>query len=219
MTERLMFVVFGVLIGVISGITLMSLAVISPSLVDKKTLGDVSNVVVAVGAVFTLAFSLWQHQQTLNREKIQSKPKMRLVGAPISMVATLQAAMHAVQVEFQFLNDSKNAAAKLRFRIFMGPRSNPELLVPCRDEVMANPIFGGQGFHWVLKGEFPKSIDPKDIEAFVYLRLDFMDSDADGELLFSEYFLKLNHAEAAIANAMKREVEPFESKIGQLLRA
>lgn len=75
-----MLVVFGVLIGVISGITLMSLAVISPSLVDKKTLGDVSNVVIAVGAVFTLAFSLWQHQQTLNREKIQSRPKMRLIG-------------------------------------------------------------------------------------------------------------------------------------------
>lgn len=219
MAERLMLVVFGVLIGVIGGITLMSLVVISPSLVDKKTLGDVSNVVVAVGAVFTLAFSLWQHQQTLNREKIQSKPKMRLVGAPISKVVDIHAAMHAVQVEFQFLNDGKNAAANLRFRTFMGLKSNPELLVSCRDEVMANPLFGGQGFHWVLKGEFAKSIDPKDNEAFVYVRLDFLDSDEDGESLFTEYFLKLNHAEAAIANAMKREVEPFESKIGQLLRS
>ena len=104
--------------------------------------GDVSNVVIAVGAVFTLAFSLWQHQQTLNREKIQSKPKMRLVGAPISKVADFRAAMHAVQVEFQFLNGGKNAAANLRFRIFMGLKSNPELLVSCRDEVMAMRVLG-----------------------------------------------------------------------------
>lgn len=219
MTERLVLIVFGVLIGIVCGITLMSLAVVSPSLVDKKSLGDVSNLVIAVGAVFTLGFSLWQHQQTLDREKNQSKPKMRLVGAPISKGVPAVADMHSMEVQFQFLNDGRNAASNLRFRIFMGLRSHPELLVSCKDEVIANPIFGGQGFHWVLKGDFAKSIDPKDNEAFVYLRLDYLDSDEDGESLFAEYFLKLNHSDAAMANAMKREVDPFKTKISELLRA
>lgn len=219
MTERLVLIVFGALIGIVCGITLMSLAVVSPSLIDKKSLGDVSNLVIAVGAVFTLGFSLWQHQQTLDRERNQSKPKMRLVGAPISRGVSAKADMHSIEVQFQFLNDGKNLGSNLRFRIFMGPRSQPELLVSCKDEVMANPIFGGQGFHWFLKADFSKSIDPKDNEAFVYLRLDYWDTDGDGESLFSEYFLKINHSDAATANAMKREVDPFKTKISELLRA
>ena len=75
---------------------------------------------------------------------------------------------------------------------------------------MANPLFGGQGFHWVLKASLPKSLDPRGNEEFIHVRLDYRDSDADGELLLSDYFLKINIAEAAAANASKAEVQPFK---------
>ena len=82
---------------------------------------------------------------------------------------------------------------------------------------MANPLFGGQGFHWVLKASLPKSLDPRGNEEFIHVRLDYRDSDADGELLLSDYFLKINIAEAAAANASKAEVQPFKSKIAAML--
>ena len=218
MAERVVLILFGVLLGVVCGITLMSLVVVSTSLNNQKSLGDVSNLVIAVGALFTLGFSLWQHQQTLNRERSQSQPRLRLVGAPINKSIPARADMEHVEVEFQFINDSKNPASNLHFRIFMGPISQPDLLVVCKDEIMANPTFGGQGFHWVLKGGFAKSISPKENEVFVYLRLDYLDTNEDGESLVSEYFLKINHSEAAIANATKQDVAPFKAKIAQLLR-
>jgi len=82
---------------------------------------------------------------------------------------------------------------------------------------MANPLFGGQGFHWDLKAWLPKSLDPRVNEQFIHVRLDYRDSDAGGESLLSEYFLKINIAEAAAANASKAEVQSFKSKIATML--
>lgn len=217
MAGRILSVFFGVLCGVIVAMALISF-VIAPNLItDPKSLGDISNFVMAVGAVFTLGFTLWQHQQTLDRDQKNAQPRMRLIGAPLHQVASADDAMLGTVLEFQFLNDSKNPASNLRIRIIIGPLGNPELMAVVKDETMANPVFGGQGFHWVLKADFAKSISPKDNEYFVYARLNYQDTDEDGELLSAEYFLKINHSEDAIANATKREVEPYKSKIRQLL--
>ncbi len=213
MAAKVALIVFGLFIGVILGITGMSLIVVSPFFTEAKALSDISNLVVAIGAVFTLGFTLWQHQQQLDRDRKQALPRVRLMGAPIHKTHAPDPSMASVEIEFQFLNENKNPAADLRFRIFSCPIDHPELMVVCKDDTMANSLFGGQGFHWVLKASFAKSIDARGNEAFVYLRLDYRDSDADGELLLSEYFLKVNHAEAAVANASKVEVEPFKGKI------
>ena len=76
-------------------------------------------------------------------------------------------------------------------------------MVIFKDETMANPLFGGQGFHWILRTSLPKSLDPRRNEEFIHVRLDYRDSDADGDLLLSECFLKINIAEAAAANAQQ----------------
>lgn len=217
MSDRIFFVFFGALCGVIVAMTLMSLAMAPGLTTEQKSLGDISNLVMAVGAVFTLGFTLWQHQQSIERERKSSQPRIRLVGAPVHQVDSLNKEMIGIALEFQFLNDSKNPASNLRIRILMGPVDNTELMAVVKDETMANPVFGGQGFHWILKAGFAKAIAPKENEHFVYVRLDYKDTDMDGEVLFTEYFLKLNRSEAAIANATMREVEPCKSKISRLL--
>lgn len=217
MSDRIVLVFFGVLLGVIIAMSLMSLIMVSDSISDQKSLGDVSNLIMAVGAVFTLGFTFWQHHQTLDRDRKQSQPRMRLVGAPIHQVPLSKAHMQGAAVEFQFLNDSKDPASNLRIRIMVGPLTNPELMSVVKDETMANSIFGGQGFHWVMKVDFAKTINPQDNEYFVYARLDYLDTDANGEKLSAEYFLKMNHSEAAMANLTMREVKPFKSKVSQLL--
>ncbi len=63
----------------------------------------------------------------------------------------------------------------------------------------------------------PKSLDPLVHEEFIHFYLDYSDSDFGGELLFSEYFLKINIADPAAANAGKAEVQPFKSKIATML--
>lgn len=217
MAGRIVLVFFGMLCGVIIAMALISL-IIAPTLIsDPKSLGDISNFVMAVGAVFTLGFTLWQHQQTLDRDRKHAQPRMRLIGAPLHQVASAEKAMIGIVLEFQFINDSKNPASNLRIRIIIGPLGNPELMAVAKDETMANPVFGGQGFHWVLKADFAKAISPKDNEYFVYARLEYRDTDEAGEELSAEYFLKINHSEDAIANATMREVEPYKSKIRQLL--
>lgn len=217
MAGRLALMFFGFLVGVIFAIALMSTIVVSPSLTDQKTLGDMSNLVVALGAVFTLGYTLWQQQQTLDKEKKQSEPRLRLVGAPMAKLPSVKATIERLEVAFQFSNDGTNPAAQPRFRIFRGPLSQPHLLVLEKEEFMANPIFGGQGFHWVLKVEFPQGVDPKANELFVYIRLDYQDTSEDGDALFAQYFLKLNHSEGAVANASMQEVSQFKTKISQMI--
>ena len=217
MAAKVALIVFGLFIGVILGITGMSLIVVSPFFTEAKALGDISNLVVAIGAVFTMGFTLWQHQQQLDREKKQSLAKVQIVGAPIQRSGNSSPADASIDIQFQFLNTGSDPAADLRIRIFRCPIRKPELMEICKDETMANPLFGGQGFHWILKASFPKTLAPRVSEEFVHVRLDYRDSDADGELLLSEYFLKINHAEVAAANASKVEVEPFRAKIQSLV--
>ncbi|NBO82497.1 MAG: hypothetical protein EBU75_06610 [Betaproteobacteria bacterium] len=82
MAAKVALILFGLFIGVILGITGMSLIVVSPFFTEAKALGDVSNLVVAVGAVFTMGFTLWQHQQQLDRERQRSLTKVQIVGGP-----------------------------------------------------------------------------------------------------------------------------------------
>lgn len=217
MAAKVALILFGLFIGVILGITGMSLIVVSPFFTEAKALGDISNLVVAVGAVFTMGFTLWQHQQQLDRERQRSLAKVQIVGAPIQRTVSPTPTDASIEVQFQFLNSGGNPAAELRIRIFRCSVKNPESIEICKDETMANPLFGGQGFHWVLKASLPKSLDPRVNEEFIHVRLDYRDSDADGELLLSEYFLKINIAEAAAANVSKAEVQPFKSKIAAML--
>lgn len=62
MAAKVALILFGLFIGVILGITGMSLIVVSPFFTEAKALGDISNLVVAVGAVFTMGFTLWQQR-------------------------------------------------------------------------------------------------------------------------------------------------------------
>ncbi len=52
MAAKVALILFGLFIGVVLGITGMSLIVVSPFFTEAKALGDISNLVVAVGAVF-----------------------------------------------------------------------------------------------------------------------------------------------------------------------
>ncbi len=217
MAAKVALILFGLFIGVILGITGMSLIVVSPFFTEAKALGDISNLVVAVGAVFTMGFTLWQHQQQLDRERQRSLAKVQIVGAPIQKAVSPVPTDASIEIQFQFLNSGSNPAAELRIRIFRCPIKNPDLMEICKDETMANPLFGGQGFDWILKASLPKSLDPRRYEEFIHVRLDYRDSDADGDLLLSEYFLKVNIAEAAAANASKAEVQPFKAKIAAMV--
>jgi membrane associated rhomboid family serine protease len=84
MAAKVALILFGLFIGVILGITGMSLIIVSPFFSEAKALGYISNLVVAIGAVFTLGFTLWQHhQQQLDRDRKQALPRVLLMGAPI----------------------------------------------------------------------------------------------------------------------------------------
>jgi len=89
MAAKVALILFGLFIGMILGITGMSLIVISPFFTEAKALGDISNLVVAVGAVFTMGFTLWQHQQQLDRERQQSLAKVQIVGALMQVLPGL----------------------------------------------------------------------------------------------------------------------------------
>ena len=142
---------------------------------------------------------------------------MQIVGAPIQKAVSPVPTDASIEIEFQFLNTGSNPAAELRIRVFKCSIQNPDSMVIFKDETMANPLFGGQGFHWILKASLPKLLDPRRNEEFIHVRLDYRDSDADGDLLLSEYFLKINIAEAAAANARKAEVQPFKAKIAAMV--
>lgn len=101
MAGPIVLVFLGVLCGVIVAMVLMSFVVEPTLMTDPKSLGDVSNLVMAAGAVFSLGFSLWQHQQTLVRDKKHSQPRMRLVGAPIQQVSSARRDMVGIAIEFQ----------------------------------------------------------------------------------------------------------------------
>ena len=49
MAAKVALILFGLFIGVILGITGMSLIVVSPFFTEAKALGDISNLIVAVG--------------------------------------------------------------------------------------------------------------------------------------------------------------------------
>ena len=68
MAAKVAWILFGLFIGVILGLTGMSLIVISPFFTEANGVADLSNLVVAVGAVFTMGFTLSQQHQQLDRE-------------------------------------------------------------------------------------------------------------------------------------------------------
>lgn len=104
MAAKVALILFGLFIGVILGITGMSLIVVSPFFTEAKALGDISNLVVAVGAVFTMGFTLWQHQQQLDRERQRSLAKVQIVGAPIQRTVSPTPTDASIEVQLQFLN-------------------------------------------------------------------------------------------------------------------
>ncbi len=86
MAKAVLFIFFGCLLGLVGGISLMALVIMSPSLTEQKSLGDISNLVVAVGTLFTLGYTMWQHQGTIEAAKRGAKPRLRLVGAPLQLL-------------------------------------------------------------------------------------------------------------------------------------
>jgi Na+/H+ antiporter NhaA len=121
MAAKVALILFGLFIGVILGITGMSLVFVSPFFTEAKALGDISNLVVAVGAVFTMGFTLWQHQQQLDLERQRSLAKVQIVGAPIQKAVSPVTTDASIEIQFQFLNSGSNPAAELRVRVFRCP--------------------------------------------------------------------------------------------------
>ncbi len=221
MAKAVLFIFFGCLLGLVGGISLMALVIMSPSLTEQKSLGDISNLVVAVGTLFTLGYTMWQHQGTIEAAKRGAKPRLRLVGAPLQLLPApigqpLQIGtgsapnMRQARIEFQFLNSGENAASDLRLRAYACPISSPATLTCVRDDTIANPIFGGQGFHWPVTAGFSTSIPAQNNEMFIHLKLDYKNDDEDGEMLQTEYFLKVNPSDATASNMTQRELAPLK---------
>jgi hypothetical protein len=222
MSKAVLLLLFGCLLGLVGGISLMAFIIMSPSLSEQKSLGDFSNLVVAVGTLFTLGYTMWQHRETIEAVKRGEKPRLQLVGAPLQLLPApiaqpLQIGTGPVQnmtqarIEFQFLNSGRNAAADLRLRAYACPISSPAHLTCVRDDTIANPIFGEQGFHWPITAGFSTSIPAQNNEMLIHLKLDYKNDDEDGEKLQTEYFLKVNPNDATASNMTQRELAPLKS--------
>ena len=226
MAKAVLFIFFGCLLGIVAGISVMAFVIMSPALSEQKSLGDLSNLVVALGTMFTLGYTLWQHQTALEASKQKAKPRLRLVGAPIALFpapigqplqigAPPPPSIRQVRIEFQFQNSGENAASDLRLRAFACPVNAPATLASVKDDTIANPVFSGQGFHWPVTAGFSTSIPAQNNEMFIYLKLDYRNDDEDGETLQSEYFLKINPNDATASNMTQRELEPLKPYLKQ----
>lgn len=212
MAKAVLFIFFGCLLGLVTGIAVMALVIMSPSLTDQKSLGDLSNLVVALGTIFTLGYTLWQHQTAVEDSKQKTKPRLRLIGAPLEtqFQAALDKTIKYVRVEFQFINSGVNAASDLRLRAYACPINDPTSFTKVRDDTIVNPIFGGQGFHWQVIAEFSVSTPDPNSEMFIHLRMDYKNDDTDGEAIQTKYFLKINPSDSAASNMTHRELSPLK---------
>jgi hypothetical protein len=98
MTTKIIFIVFGIFLGAIIVITGASLIDVSTPNYQTWEVGDISNSVIAIGALFSLGFSLWQHQQLLDRDKKEALPRIRLVEAPIRKIYSFDTDLTNVEV-------------------------------------------------------------------------------------------------------------------------
>lgn len=200
-----LFAVYGSLIGLIAGIGLSAWFFSSKYPGKADALNLVINIIMAIGVLFTMFFSLYQHQLTIKNTYAKERPRLVLTGAPIHDVGLSGDGFVKRTIEFQLKNTGENSAENVRLIAGFGRLADLNSFVITKDEALANSLSADQGFHWMVPSQFNPKLDISETTGICLLRIIYDDAVIVENSFSQNYYLIISPKSPAVGNANIKE--------------